>query len=381
MKTIFTLITLLIVASSSNAQTIRDSTYTPTKKYVKTLKLNVENGAILSNGSEFAEELVEAAYYNGIDVRLGFRATDAYNTYSTVYRRPTLGVGYYASTFKNENVGTPMAVYFFLEMPFKFQEEKKLTYSYTAAFGLSYNFSPYDSISNPTNLLIGSYKNCYVHLGFSANYALNDKWNLNGTVGFKHFSNGAIKKPNSGLNLLPVSIGATYKITDDEIHEYKTPLPAYKRHNLYNLTMAAGSKNYAIGEPNYLKVGIGFNYLRQINYRYRIGVGLDAFYAGKSELRSSNGQGGFQESFSLALVGSWEWMITERLYAPIGLAYYIHRNVENDEKQNYYERVGLRYKITDHLCAGITIKAHGGSADIFEWTIGYTFHNDPNKYR
>jgi len=28
-----------------------------------------------------------------------------------------------------------------------------------------------------------------------------------------------------------------------------------------------------------------------------------------------------------------------------------------------------------------TIKAHQGAADIFEWTIGYTFHHDPNNFK
>ena len=83
---------------------------------------------------------------------------------------------------------------------------------------------------------------------------------------------------------------------------------------------------------------------------------------------------------SYAVVGSWEWVLTKNLYAPIGLAYYLHRNFSNGEKQQYYERIGLRYRLSKNLHAGLTIKAHAAVADYFEWTIGYTFHNDPNKY-
>lgn len=381
MKATITATLLLLATIALQAQTHSDSNFTATKKYVKTLNLSVENGAVMSNGSDFAEELKHANYYNGLDLRLGFRKTDPDDIYSNVYRRPTLGVGFYSSTFENAKIGTPMALYFFLEMPFKFPEEKKLTYSYTAAFGLSYNFTPYDSINNPTNLLIGSYRNCYVHLGFSAHYRFNDKWAVNGTVGFKHFSNGSFRKPNSGLNLLPTSVGVTYKLSDDDVYEYKKPIPIYKPHNIYNISMTVGSKNYEIGEPNYLKLGWGFNYLRQINYRYRLGAGVDVFYSSKAELRSRNGEGGISESYSVALVASMEWMITDRLYAPIGFGYYLHRNTRNDEKQVYYERVGLRYQFTDHLSGGVTIKAHGGSADIFEWTMAYRFHKDPNRTR
>lgn len=379
MKRLFLLYIISLSTILSFSQTQNDSINPAQKKYVKTLNLNIENGAVISNGSSFADELANSNYYNGIDLRLGFRKTNRYDTYSTFYRRPTLGVGYYSSTFNNPKVGTPTALYFFLDMPFKFAEDKNLAFSYSAAFGLSYNFSPYDSINNPTNLLIGSYKNCYVDLGFSAHYRLSDRWSLNGKIGFKHFSNGSFKKPNSGLNLVPIALGATYKLTDEPIYEYKTPLPKYIHHNLFNVSMTFGSKNYEIGEPNYLKMGWGLNYLRQVSYSHRIGAGLDVFYSSHANLRTESGEAGFAESVSFALVASWEWLITERLYAPMGIGLYMHHNPANDEKQVYYERVGLRYRITDHIAAGLTIKAHGGSADIFEWTIAYTFHDDPNK--
>ena len=83
---------------------------------------------------------------------------------------------------------------------------------------------------------------------------------------------------------------------------------------------------------------------------------------------------------SLAIVGTWEWHLTEHLYVPIGLAFYVHRNTENDEQTPYYERVGIRYRFNNNIYTGVTIKAHQGVADIFEWTIGYTFQKDPNKY-
>ena len=50
------------------------------------------------------------------------------------------------------------------------------------------------------------------------------------------------------------------------------------------------------------------------------------------------------------------------------------------EFEPYYERIGVRFSMTNHLKAGLTVKAHGLSSDIFEWTIAYTFHKDPNKY-
>ena len=245
---------------------------------------------------------------------------------------------------------------------------------------MSYKFNPYDSINNPANIFIGSYRNCYVHFGYVANYKFSEQCAVNGTIGFKHFSKGSFKQPNYGINLLPFTLGLSYRFGDDEIYQEPKPVADYKRHNLVNVTFTAGSKNYVAGEENYLKTAYGINFLRQINHKYRIGIGFDLFYAAQSNLRNSSDASHFSKSYSYAVVGSWEWVLTKNLYVPVGLAIYLHRNEENDERTVYYERAGIRYRFADHFVAGLTIKAHQGVADIFEWTIGYTFHKDPNEY-
>jgi hypothetical protein len=65
---------------------------------------------------------------------------------------------------------------------------------------------------------------------------------------------------------------------------------------------------------------------------------------------------------------------------PLGIGLYLNHNEQNDERVGFYERAGIRYKFTDHLAAGITIKAHKGTADFFEWALVYSFQNDKNKY-
>lgn len=349
-------------------------------KYTKYLDARYEGGAMMGNGSDIGDQLANSSFYQGLDFRLGFRKTDEDDVYSNAYRRPILGVGWYSSTFHTSSIGKPHALYFFLTMPFAFEKNNKFTFSYTAAFGLSYKFNPYDSIGNPTNVFIGSYRNCYVHLGLVGNYKISPRFTANATIGFKHFSNGSFQQPNFGINLIPVTLGLSYRFTDEEVPMYETPRAPYIRHNLFNVTFAAGSKNYKTGDPNYLKTVIGVNYLRQISYKYRMGVGLDVFYAAQSDLRNASDASEFSKSWSYAVVGSWEWVISKNLYVPIGIGVYLHRNEENDERDGFYERVGIRYRFAEHFCAGVTIKAHKGVADIFEWTVGYTFHKDPNKY-
>ncbi len=200
LKHLLSIILLIAFSLVTFGQNSDGSTILKTRKYIKYLDGRFENGAMLSNDSEVGDQLVNASYYNGIDFRLGFRNNDT-NVYSTVYRRPYIGLGWYTSTFHNAAVGEPNALYFFITIPFTFEGAKKFTFSYSAAFGLSYNFNPYDPVENPANVFLGSKNNCYVHLGFLANYKITPRWAVNGTIGFKHFSNGSMQQPNAGINL------------------------------------------------------------------------------------------------------------------------------------------------------------------------------------
>jgi len=374
------LITILVVNQIAVGQNTEASNVDPQKKYIKYLDARFENGAMLSNSSDFGDQIVNSSYYNGLDIRLGFRKTDTSDVYNTIYRRPYIGLGLYSSTFHNADIGEPNAIYFFVTIPFKFEGTKKFTFSYSAAFGLSYNLNPFHPEENPTNVFIGSEKNCYVHLGILANYKLTPRWDLNGTIGFKHFSNGSFAQPNAGINLIPLTLGVSYQLSKESIELNKTHIPDFIKHGVVNFAFAAGSKNYVSGEDNHLKTTLGINYLRHFNYKYKAGLGLDIFYSADANLRNASDQSDFSKYWSFAVVGAWEWNLTRRLYAPIGIAFYLHRNTENGEKEAYYERAGLAYRFDNNFFAGITIKAHGGVADYFEWTVGYTIQNDPNKY-
>ena len=109
-----------------------------------------------------------------------------------------MGVGFYSSTFNNEDVGEPNAFYYFFKMPFSFPSQKRLAFTYGAAFGLSYNFNPFDELDNPTNIFIGSYRNYYVHLEANVLYHVAPKFTIDAAIGFKHFSNGSFSLPNAG---------------------------------------------------------------------------------------------------------------------------------------------------------------------------------------
>lgn len=342
------------------------------KKYQQLLEVSYETGPLISNGNDWANEIADLVSYRGADFRMGWRKVGG-DFYNQLYRYPTFGIGFSTALAYYPEIGRPQGVYAFAELPFSRNSlHKKLNFSYFGQIGLGFNLNPYDSLENPLNKYIGSALNAYIHLGFKANYQLHDRIKLFGTLGLKHYSNGSTKRPNAGINLTPLSLGVQYKLNNESVpknHELKYP-PLEKR-GFWNFALYLGNKNYEIGDPSYFRGGIGVNYLWEASYRYRMGLGLDMFFAPGLASRFPDQKGTFSNQTSVAVVGSWEWKLSERLYVPIGLGAYLHYNGLNQESW-FYERVGVRYRLQDHLFTGLQIKAHKAKADFFEFTIGYT---------
>ena len=370
---------LIIFLATYSGFTQNDSIWVKKHKYNKVASYGYELGSMLGNGSDLGDKLANRSSYRGYEARLGFKLNDKADVYNQVYRFPIMGVGFYMSTFHEEEIGNPNALFYYFNMPVTFERNRKLTMSYLGAFGLSYNFHPFDSVNNPSDVFIGSYNNCYFNFTYMLNFHIDPEWVVDLSVGIKHFSNGSFKQPNYGINLLLLGAGVSYRPNNVHLQHFEKSIPKFIRHNQFNLTLMAGSKNYVAGEKNYLKTGLGVNWLRALGYKYRGGLGFDMYYAAQSGPRNDV-ETTFSNSMSFAVVGSWEWALTRKLYVPVAFGVYLKRNELNGEAEPYYERVGIRYRLNNNLFAGVTIKAHKGVADFFEWTVGYTLFNDPNKY-
>ncbi len=306
--------------------------------------------------------------YNALDIRFGWKSKKN-GLYPTLYRHPTFGLGFYAATFNRPEIGSPYALYGFVDFPF-WNKNQKWQWVYSMAMGLSYNFNPYDPEKNPLNTLIGSKQNAYIHFHGRVNHRLNDRLSFGMGLGFTHFSNGAYRLPNVGLNKGSWLIGMQYRTTKDKKDNSENALPVYTRKSQTNIYWSNGVKNFQPGGAIYWKTGIGWSRTWSIDHRYRVGVGTDLFYrSGSSNVPA--GMNSKENAWSAGIFAAWEWVITDRLFMPLNIGAYMHDYTENGGQHRWYERIGLRYHINQHLYTGLSIKAHLQVADFTEWTIGF----------
>lgn len=353
----------------------RDSSYVA-KKNPLTIQLQVQNGGILPQ-KDLKNITYEDAYYEGLDLKIGWKQYKSKDPYFQLYNNPTYGVGIYSSTFHNNIIGNPFAVYGFVQTPISPRPRSRWSFDYTIGLGLSGNFKPFDEETNPLNLAIGSHNNVFINFALQSQYRFHPKWAAGVGLAFLHFSNGALALPNKGVNLVPLTFSVTYqpkKIDPEPISFQPEPLP---KKWLLHVNFGAGLKQLRQDlDQRFLKSTLSAYASRHVSHKWRMGGGVDLFYSSSGNDNEIAGDQSGKLGSKLSGGPSFYLVhvLHHRLVLNGNIGYYIHNQAFNGEVRRFFLRAGTRYYVYKNLNAGVSIKAHLGKADFIEWTMGYTFN-------
>lgn len=343
--------------------------------YPLDINLQARYGAIFDHRQTLG--LVVDDHVPAFDVTIS-RSVSGQKPWHAAYRYPILGLGYYHANLGNADVlGQVNALYghaFFYIWRFK-----TFALCYDFALGMSYLNKIFDRYTNLYNTSISTHWNAFVHLktGWSWTIAQGLIWS--GGIDFTHYSNGLVKSPNLGLNVISLYSGLGYRIGPKSqpvrpIHQENT-----SRQTVYSVIASAGSKQEnPPGGRQYFISSLSVNVERRLSLKHQAGVGLDLFYDGALERRfladSANYQ--CQDSFYAGIhIGYTRWWGNMAVVAQPG--FYIWDNLLH-EKYVYF-RWGFRYQIRPHILANITLKTYYAKAHFIEWGLGYTFKQSDRK--
>jgi len=302
---------------------------------------------------------------------------------------PYYGISFYnANFFDSKELGYPTALYGFLGIPLK--RWGRNTFGYELGFGLTYNWEPYNPYTNPFNVAIGSHQTVYVDANLFYKYRLSSGWHLKGGLGFSHFSNGATKQPNNGLNLLSPYVEVSYNLRKQPVL-IRREVAAWKPNYELALQLGAGKKQEVYRDQDdeelqsveaFHLVNVSAAMLRQVSWKNKYGLGLDLSYdsqAGVSVKYRSDAMPEIKKSDILTdrmmfgIFGAYEFCI-DRLSVASYLGYYALRKEFEDQTPAVYQKFGLKYHFRNNMYIGILVRAHNLSiADYIEWNVGYRF--------
>ena len=335
------------------------------------LEANYFYGTFLRHNKNVAHLVV--AHPEGFAFSLN-KKTFGEQTWHQLYNYPEWGITVLYQNFNNPILDYNFGVYghinfFFLKRKLQFK----------LAQGIAYNNNPFDLQDNFKNIAYGSHLLASTYLGF--NYHQNiitNNWYLTTGVSFIHYSNGAIKTPNSGTNVFAFNLGIKYQdrfhtstsYTNDSIlsKNYKEPIK-------FNVIFRSGvnqSDFFNLGQhPFYTFTG----YVdKRINYKSTFQFGAEYFISPfiKSEIEY------LKASFPNRVEGNPDYKRASfivghelrlgKFAIPTQIGYYFYRPYAYETE--IYSRIGVQYYVNKKLFAVATVKTHAANAENIDFGIG-----------
>ena len=299
------------------------------------------------------------------------RQTNGSAPWHAWYRYPKVGLALVYYDYHNPVLGRSYAATVYLNKAFLRTARQELTFR--LGTGIGYFPSAYNQETNHKNTIISSHLNATLQMRLEYDVAVSEHVGVLLGLGLNHYSNGATTKPNFGINLPSVVLGLNYH-QQRPFHPLRlssTDRPADIGRNFLNLSTSVGYKQRnETDKRKYLVNSVSAIIGRRVSRKSSLVAGLEGFYdrSLSAQLRDTARVGEKLPDVKKAGVLVGHELLFGRLAFGTHLGFYIY----NPYKSNkfYYERISLKYQVTDLLFGSLDLKVHRGSADVIECRVG-----------
>lgn len=313
------------------------------------------------------------------ELRYGFQSKGD-EMWQQYHRLPQYGLGiHYADLIADKAdtaIGNPFSAFMFFSAPFA--RIGKFTFSTDLSLGLSYTTKCYDPLINPFNDVIGSLLNLYFDLNVNLRYRLSPKANLTLGSGITHYSNGAIHKPQNGMNTIRLNMGMSYNFKYPKLKNnagHKNNLPMASHEAIQIMASMGVVEEQRIGElkgERFFTSSFTADYAVPLTPINILTLGMDVLYDG-SIAKTMKGVPPFPVDFSQKMyLGSHigYQILIHRITLLVNLGTYFRQS--SFDSGFWFIRAGGRIRISDHLHSHICIKTKDGfRSDWIEWGLAY----------
>ncbi len=305
-----------------------------------------------------------------IDISLGWK-TFGEKSWQHLYNLPIWGVGISAADFGNpEILGKGFANYLFLDIPIL--KNQRFEISYRTSAGISYVTKIFDKKNNFFNIAIGTNTNVYFDLAFLFKFLINKQLQFYSGFSLTHYSNGRAKTPNQGINLVSFLGGINFDFAKTSANTFEKNF-SQKSYG-FSIFLAGGLKHHNfLDENRYFVASCVFDAYKILNAKRQIGAGIDIFYDGAIKDEYSQDSVFISDARNLICAGfhlSHE-LIIHKFYFSVQPGFYFYSKKKEDKY--FYQRIGLKYRFSEHFFSNISLKFYLFKADFIEWGIGYCF--------
>jgi len=299
-----------------------------------------------------------------------FQQTKGRKEWHRACNYPVIGGTFFGGSVGNNRIlGTFWGAYSFVEFPLI--KTNHFEFMGKMGTGLAFGTKVFDQEKNPKNVAMSTHGNAMICLALKSNFIFRrNKITLSADM--THFSNGAYKVPNLGINLPYLSLG--YARTMERAEKDSMFLPNHLpfRKWLFGVTAISSAKEiFPTGGKKYPVFALSAS----ARWFTKPTVGIEgsfdiiskqAVIAYKPEITKSQ--------WDILQLGVYigYLMPLDQLHFAIGMGVYVKDKYQPDDA--VYHRIGLRYYFDNGINTQVLLKSHWARADYVEWGIGYTFN-------
>ncbi len=308
--------------------------------------------------------------------------TRSNNFYDLKYKFPLHGFGISYDFLGNRNtLGSAYSAYSFMEFDLFSRTHFKL--GFRANTGLAYLTNKYDKITNSSNVAISTNICFYFNICLNTIYRFSSGYELKFSPGFLHYSNGAVRKPNLGLNQFYLALSLSKDIKTTEYNKQRIDYQdKLSPHEVWLMGTCVTADEYSVGREGrgggFLcsTVALGYNY--QYGKIGKAGISFDMFYNENfkytydeqtATLVTVNDK--FSDIMRLG-IGVGHQLVYKRFELVTFIGTYLYNKIQKDDW--LYVRIGGRYYVTDFMFVNLTLNAKYFSiAQYIECGIGFSY--------
>jgi hypothetical protein len=301
-------------------------------------------------------------------------------SFTEVYGKPRLALTARVVKMNNtDTFGYSIAIMPSYELPVlqgnKYQVGVRLSY------GVNFNTKLFNEEKNFDNRAIVSPINFGLDIGLRSNIKISDKAQLNIGAGLYHVSNGSMKMPNGGINIIYGEVGYSYFVKGlpsfwNQKTNYGKDFKPKFEYAVYGLV-----SHRELGYFDYITrfwiAGLSQQFTYKFNRLYSLGLGLDGYYDATQPLLYNSHLKVYDiaemDKYYMAL-GLYQRFDIGKLFLPFGVYHYVYK-MENVQEPVYI-KFGLGFKPGKHIFYGLFFKGTINKkqqlqSDFMEFSLGY----------
>ena len=286
------------------------------------------------------------------------------------FHNPTYGgTLFFGSTGNRELMGYYTGLYSFMSVPFV--RYKGYTFSGKMGAGIGYGSKVYDPSDSLLilSMAVSTHFSVQVVLGVESRFEFGNH-SVSLGMDMTHFSNGATKVPNLGLNLPFVSLGYGYKIKESKIDSAFQVKPFEKQWQLGAVGILSMKEVHPTNGKKYPVYG--FNLVGRRMFKPAVGMEVSFDFISKQAIFGYQTAVPKTQAEIIQLGVFCGYLLPmDKLHVVVGMGYYVKDKFQPEDF--LYHRVGMRYVFNNGVNINLVLKSHWARADYVEYGIGYTF--------